>query len=88
MNDFLESVHHRMNKSTKNIKILFKQLKRKQRKYNTPTNQLNVLEILKRKKRNIIKDTIRKSKIKSANLPPKLITNNVDVYNKPERCFQ
>ena len=54
MNDFLESAHHRMNKSTKNIKILFKQLKRKQRKYNTPTNQLNVLEILKKKKKGIL----------------------------------
>ena len=48
MNGFLKSVLHRMNKKTKTIRIFSKQLKRKQRKYITPTNYLNILEILKK----------------------------------------
>ena len=31
-----------------------------------------------------MKDIIRKSKIKSTNLPRKLTINNADIYNKPE----
>ena len=81
MNGFLKSVLHRMNRNTKNLKIFSKQLKRKQ-KY-TPTNYLNVIEMLK-KTWNVMKDIIAKSKIKSTNFPRKLTINKVDVYNKPE----
>ena len=48
INGFLKSVLHRMNRSTKIIKFISKQLKRKLQKYPTPTNYLNVLEILKK----------------------------------------
>ena len=48
MNDFLKSVLHRMNRNTKIIRIFSKQLKRKQRKYTTHANYLNILEILKK----------------------------------------
>ena len=47
MNGFSKGVLHRKNKNTKIIKILLKQLKRRQRKYTTPTNYLNVLNICK-----------------------------------------
>ena len=47
MSGFLKSVLQRMNRNTKIIKIFSKQFKRKQRKYITLTNYLNVLEILK-----------------------------------------
>ena len=33
---------------------------------------------------NVMKDIIRKSKIKSTNLQGKLTINKVDVYNKPQ----
>ena len=71
-----------MNRNTKIVKIFSKQLKRKQRKYTTPTKYLNVLEIYR--KWNVMKDITGKSKFKSTNLPSKLTTNKVDVYNKPE----
>ena len=45
MNGFLKSVLHRMNKNTKIIKIFSKQLKRKKRKYTTPTSYLSALEM-------------------------------------------
>ena len=48
MNGLLKSVLHRINSDTKIIKIFLKQSERKQRKYNTLTNYLNVLEILKK----------------------------------------
>ena len=41
MSGFLKRVLHRMNKNTKIIRILLKQLKRMQRKYTTPTNYLS-----------------------------------------------
>ena len=82
INGFLKSVLHRMNRNTKIVKIFSKQLKRKQRKYTTPTKYLNVLEIYR--KWNVMKDITGKSKVKSTNLPSKLTTNKVDVYNKPE----
>ena len=47
MNGSLKSVLHRKNKNINIITILFKQLKRKQGKYPTPENYLNVLEALK-----------------------------------------
>ena len=50
MNSFLKSVLHRMKRNTKIRKIFSKQLKRKQRKYTTPTNYLNVPYILKNMK--------------------------------------
>ena len=71
MNGFLKSEIHRMNSNTKIRKIFSKQSKRKQRKYTALTNYLNVLEYI-----------IGKSKIKSTNLPRKLLINKVDVYNK------
>ena len=46
MDGFLKRVLRRMNSSTKLTKIFSKQSKRKQRKYITLTNYLNVLEIL------------------------------------------
>ena len=76
MNGLLKSVLHRMNSDTKIIKIFLKQSERKQRKYNTLTNYLNVLEILK--KHGMLWNII------STNLPRKLTINKVDVYNKPE----
>ena len=47
MNSFLRRVHHRMNRNLKFVKIFSKQLKRKERKYTTPTNYLILLKILK-----------------------------------------
>ena len=47
MNSFLKNVLHRMNRNRKIIRIFSKQFKRKQRKYTTPINYLNVLKILK-----------------------------------------
>ena len=47
MNGFLKTVLHRISHYTQIIKILLKQLKRKQRKYILPRNYLNVLDILK-----------------------------------------
>ena len=82
MNGFLKSLLHRMNRNAKIIKIFSKQSKRKQRKYTTPINYLNVLEILK--KWNVMKDIIGKSKIKSTNFPHKFTINKMDIYNKPE----
>ena len=74
-----------MNRNSKIIRSFSKQLKRKQRKYTTPTNYLNVLEILKKTWNvMIMKDIIGKSKIKSTNLPCKLTINKIDIYNKPE----
>ena len=63
MNNFWKSVLHRMNKNTKIVKDFSKKLKRKQRKYTTPTNYLNVLYILK-KTWNVMKNIIGKSKNK------------------------
>ena len=80
---FLKSVLHGMNRNTKIIRIFSKKLKRKQRKYTTSTNYLNVLEILK-KTWNVVKDIIGKSKIKSTNHSRKLAVNKVDVYDQPE----
>ena len=80
---FLKSVLHGMNRNKKIIRIFSKKLKRKQRKYTTSTNYLNVLEILK-KTWNVIKDIIGKSKIKSTNHSRKLTINKVDVYDQPE----
>ena len=51
LKSFLKSVLHRMNQSAEIIKIFLKQLKRKLRKYTTPTNYLNVLEVLKNMER-------------------------------------
>ena len=67
----------------KTIKTFSKQLKINQGKYTTPTNYLNVLEILK-KTWNVMKDINENSKIKSSNLPRKFAINKKDVYNKPK----
>ena len=82
MNGFLKSVLYRMNRNKKIIKIFLKELNKNQRKYTTPTSDLNLLNILK-KTGNVMKDIIGKSKIKSTNLPRKLTINKVDVYKKP-----
>ena len=71
-----------MNRNKKIIKIFLKELNKNQRKYTTPTSDLNLLNILK-KTGNVMKDIIGKSKIKSTNLPRKLTINKVDVYKKP-----
>ena len=47
MNVFFKRVLQRINKNTKIIKIILEQLQRKQRKYTTLRNHLNVLEIIK-----------------------------------------
>ena len=48
MNGFLKGTLQRMNSNAKIIEIFSKQSKRKQRKYTTATNYLNVLEIFKK----------------------------------------
>ena len=48
MNGFLKTVLPRINSNTKIIKIFSKQSNRKQRKYTTLRNYLNLLEILKK----------------------------------------
>ena len=48
MNSFFKNTLHRMNSNAKIIEIFSKQSKRKQRKYTTATNYLNVLEIFKK----------------------------------------
>ena len=48
MNVFLKSILYRMNRNKKIIKIFLKELNKNQRKYTTPTSDLNLLNILKK----------------------------------------
>ena len=48
MKGFLKSVLYRMNRNKKIIKIFLKELNKNQRKYTTPTSDLNLLNILKK----------------------------------------
>ena len=67
----------------KNYKNLFETIKKKIKKIYYSNKLLKCTGDIK-KTCNVMKDIIRKSKVKSTNLPRKLTINKVDVYNKPE----
>ena len=74
-----------MNKNTKSTKNILETMK-KAKEICYPNKLLKCTEDIK-KIWNIIKDIIRKSKIKSTNLPYKFTINKMNVNTKPERCF-
>ena len=67
----------------KNYKNLFETIKKKIKKIYYSNKLLKCTGDIK-KTCNVMKDIIRKSKVKSTNLPRKLTINKVDVYNKRE----